>query len=177
MIEQVILQYTSIVSNQQNNVKYATTSSKFEFDIKNMLNAGYKSVSFADFCKNRNTLNGSTDRIFSIVFIGGYLDNYNNAFEIIKQYNINVAIFVATDLVGLNSYPGIENFIPHFGWEEAQIMIDSGLINIYPLWHNFDINKNFKYVILQLQFTISPLVSVLPPRRLLLLQELYHLCQ
>ena len=144
MRKQIILQYTSIVAELQTDAKYSTSSSKFELDIKNMLNAGYKSVSLSEIIKQRNIFsNDPGDKMFSVVFIGGYIDNYTNAFEIIKHYGIRVTIFIATDLVGLNSYPGVENFIPHFGWAEAQDMIDSDLINIYPLWHYFDQNKIF----------------------------------
>ena len=128
MRKQVILQYTSIVAELPTDDKYSTSTSKFELDINNMLNAGYKPVSLSEIIKQRNIFsNTPDDKMFSVVFIGGYIDNYTNAFEIIKHYGIRVAIFIATDLVGLNSYPGIENFIPHFGWAEPQDMIDSDL--------------------------------------------------
>lgn len=140
----IVLQYTSILDKISKNDKHATTKSKFEFDIKSMLEADYKPVSLFEAIKQTDNLcNKQNQKLFSIVFVGGYLDNYTNAFDIIKRYNIKVAVFLSTDLVGLNSYPGMNNFIPHFGWSEAQEMINSSLVNIYPLWHYFDRNKNF----------------------------------
>ena len=48
--------------------------------------------------------------------------NYENAFPILKKYNIPAAIYVVDDQVGTENY---------FSWEQAKEMADSGLISIY----------------------------------------------
>jgi len=66
----------------------------------------------------------------------------DNGYEAISLALVD--IFIATDLVGLNTYPGIENFIPHFSWEQANEMHRSGLVDIYAFWHPFDEKKQTK---------------------------------
>lgn len=57
-----------------------------------------------------------------ITFDDGYKDNYENAYPILKKYNLKGTIFVITDYVSL--YP---NYIT---WDEAKEMQASGVINL-----------------------------------------------
>ena len=116
----------------------ATSILEFEYSIKSLLEQGYKPISLKDLYKTRRRKAIIDAKSLCIVFKGGYLDNYTFAFPIIKKYNIHVDIFVATQLMGLSEYPGIDNFTPHFSWDEAHTMFESGLVDIYAMWHPFD---------------------------------------
>ena len=144
-----ILQYTSVKDVDDGNMKYCTSAEKLERDILSLIEYGYESISLQEYyelvktttkeCSNTT----GAKKVYSLVFLGGYLDNYTNVFPLLKKYNIKASMFVATGLVGLDNYPGIISFIPHFGWEHAQEMVNSGHVNIYPLWHPFDNKANF----------------------------------
>ena len=142
-----VFQYTSVKAFDDGNMQNSTSSEKLERDFRSLIDAGYRSVSLNDcfeIVQSRKQA-GNTDgeKCCSVVFLSGYLDNYTNVFPLLKKYNIKASIFVATGLMGLNSFPGIDNFIPHFGWSQAQEMVESGLANIFPLWHPFDNKADF----------------------------------
>lgn len=137
----VIIQYISISERDVGDMHFCTTASKFRRDIETLLNSGYSSASLQEVFNQEYY---DTQKKFCIVFQGGYENNYILAFPVLKELNVKASIFISTDLVGATSLPGAENFIPHFNWAQAQEMVDSGLISIFPMWHPFDIKKDFK---------------------------------
>ena len=77
-------------------------------------------------------------------FPRGYEDTYTNAYPILKRFGIKASIFVTLELVGAKVDATDPNFFPHFNWAEAQEMIDSGLINIYPFLYQPDYKSNLQ---------------------------------
>lgn len=139
-----ILKYTSVVACDNGDMRFCTTIDKFTNDMRQLLDEGFVSVSLYDvylFSRGEIQL---PDKTFCLIFIGGYENNYTQAFVALKQLSIKASIFVSTDLIGVLEYPGVENYSPHFDWKQAQDMIDSGLVNIYPLWHPFDNGRDLK---------------------------------
>ncbi len=57
-----------------------------------------------------------------ITFDDGYVDNYKNAFPVLKKYDMKATIFLISDYMEV--YP---NYVT---WPQAKEMYDSGLINI-----------------------------------------------
>lgn len=105
------------------------TPELFEKHIQTLLNQGYNPVSLSDyyaFVIGNKTL---PDNPIVITFDDGYLSNYEVAFPILKKYNVPAAIFIVTSTVGLTPESGLVSY-PHFTWEQAKIMQDSGLIEI-----------------------------------------------
>lgn len=144
------LRYMSIVDHDLGDMRYCTTIAKLEYDLKKMLQDGYRSLSMQECIRAyRGEDEFDIDKVFSVVFVGGYLNNYGLAFPVLKKLNIKASMFIATDLIGVTEYPAVPNFTPHFGWQEAQEMIDSGLVKIYPQWHRFDHGKDFREEILK----------------------------
>ena len=139
-----ILQYTSVIEKDNGRIKYCTTAEKFEQDIQTILSEGYTVLSLRELEEGVQIRMEDVGKMCCIVFKGGYLDNYTVVYPILKKYNVKVPVFVATELIGVSHHPNVEHFVPHFGFEQAQEMIDSGLVDIYALWHPLDEEKDFK---------------------------------
>lgn len=60
----------------------------------------------------------------------GYLSNYETAFPILKKYNIPATYFITTQYIGTTT------MYPHFTWENAKEMEESGLIDIQSHTHS-----------------------------------------
>lgn len=142
-LEIPIIEYSSVVEQELDDMRYCTSAAKFERDLQELLSNGYKAISLGKFNAVRHGESLFPDKAFVVVFVGGYLDNYSVAFPILKRLQVQASIFVSTELIGATSHPRVKKLTPHFGWEEAQEMVNSGLINIYPMWHPFDNGKDF----------------------------------
>lgn len=126
-----------------------TKVDKFKNDMSMLLSAGYQSISLSKIEECRRKQIALPENAFCILFHGGYNNHYTLAFPIIKQLGIHADAFLATDLVGMTTYPGIQNFCPHYGWEEVNEMHSSGLVDFYALWHPFDQKKDSKETVVR----------------------------
>ena len=114
-----ILMYHTISPPPEMNAKYAylyVDAPVFEQQIKYLAENGYTflfpdEMYYADHC----------EKPVVVTFDDGYMDNYENAYRILKKYNAKATVFVACNNIGQD-------------WmlTKAQIkeMADSGLINI-----------------------------------------------
>jgi len=104
------------------------TSKYFEKQIILLKKYGYSFITFDDLLSDN-----IPDKPILITFDDGHLDNYKNAFSIIKKHNIKVTIFlIANDM-------GRENVIWNeaaesehsniMTWDQAKIMKESGLVD------------------------------------------------
>ncbi len=139
-----VIQYTSVVKQEKEDMRYCTSAAKFERDLRQLLENGYEAISISKYIAIRNGEIACPEKAVVLIFMGGYEDNYSVAFPILKALGVPASVFVATELVGMDTHPRLKQFTPHFGWDEAQAMIDSGLVNIYPWWHPFDEGKDVK---------------------------------
>lgn len=139
-----ILEYSEVVERELDDMRYCTTVAKFKRDLTELVAEGFVALSLQDYISIRNGKAFCPEKAFCLIFVGGYKGNYSLAFPILRKLQIPASIFVATELVGAETYPRVKKLTPHFGWAEAQEMIDSGLVNIYPMWHPFDMGKEFK---------------------------------
>lgn len=142
-----ILLYTGITGEKNAAVEANVYVEKFESDIVRLIETGHYFVSLRDI---GDALKGKTsipENSICIALHGGYMNHYQYAFPILKKYAIHADYFVSPELAGATNYPGIVNFCPHFGWKEAQIMQQSGLVDINPMWHPFDEGRNYKEAI------------------------------
>ncbi len=101
------------------------TPQTFEEHISALLSNGYTPVSFEDICNASKGAFVMPEKPIVITFDDGYLTNYNYAFPILQKYGTKATIFVITSTVGRMD---IKN--PHFTWEQAKIMQQSGLVSI-----------------------------------------------
>lgn len=93
-----------------------TTVKRFEEQIRGLLDEKYNFISYDDLVEYKNGKKALTEKTLLIGFDDGWIGNYENAFPILKKYNIPAAIYVVDDLVGTPGY---------FNWEQAKEMSDS----------------------------------------------------
>lgn len=119
-----ILLYHKIPTEKSERKEYYmnTTSTQFEKQISGLKDLGYTFITYDDLIKYNNNELALPEYVVLITFDDGYLDNYENAFPIIKRLNIPVTMFVIDNCVGAPGY---------FSWEQAKEMEDSGLVTIY----------------------------------------------
>lgn len=134
-----VLIYHSIVDKSS---QY-TEISKNEFN-KHMLGvklAGFNTVTIDDLINYVEKGAELPRNPILITFDDGYLDNYTNAYPILKKYNMKATIFVVGSSVGNNGkYKDTAySSAPHFTYEQAKEMMNSGLISIQS--HTFDMHQ------------------------------------
>ncbi|MBR2472275.1 MAG: polysaccharide deacetylase family protein [Clostridia bacterium] len=98
----------------------------FENHIASLVENGYNIISFDTYLNYRNGLCELPENSVIITFDDGYLSNYTTAFPILKKYGVCGTVFVVTSRVG--SY---DTQYPHFTWDQAKEMVDSGVMSIY----------------------------------------------
>lgn len=101
------------------------TPLEFEQQIKYLTANGCKGITFSelyDYAQGKIKL---PQKPFIITMDDGYYSNYQYAYPILKKYNTPGTIFTITSFMG--QHPSRN---PHFTWEEAREMENSGFIEI-----------------------------------------------
>lgn len=115
-----VLNYHQINDRDHNALTLSTP--EFEAQMKYLAENGYHTITadeLADHLENGAAL---PEKPILLTFDDGYIDNYENAYPILKKYNLKGSIFIITDY--LNVYPN------YLTWEIAREMQDSGVIDI-----------------------------------------------
>jgi len=114
---------------------------KFRMHLETMLENGYTPVSLQELVDYVDEGRKLPEKPVCVTFDDGYTDNYLNAFPILKEMNCKATIFVIGSSVGKDTYKntGVP-IIPHFNYEQAKEMIQSGLISIQS--HTFDMHQS-----------------------------------
>jgi peptidoglycan/xylan/chitin deacetylase (PgdA/CDA1 family) len=118
-----------------------TSPAKFRSDMEAVKAAGYNTVliqDLIDYVDGKKTL---PDNPVAITFDDGYLSNYEYAYPVLKELGMNATISIIGWSVGRNEHriPG-KQFYPHFTWEQAREMQESGVIDIQN--HSFDLHES-----------------------------------
>ena len=103
--------------------------SLFEEHMLGLLERGYNPIFVSDYYEYINDGKELPENPIMVTFDDGYLSNYEYAYPILKKLNIPATIFVVTSTVGEEVSGGKVN-TPHFTWEQAKEMQDSGIIDI-----------------------------------------------
>ena len=137
-----VITYHNIKENAKESSEI--TKETFENQIKTLSELGYKGVHSIDLINYVEKGIELPDKSIMITFDDGYLSNYEDAFEILKKYNMKATIFVIGSSVGKTTYKDTEHsIIPHFDFDKAKEMIDSGLIDIQS--HTYDFHQWKEY--------------------------------
>lgn len=122
-----ILMYHHFEDNNVANVSQAL----FREHLSTLSEAGYESIDFEmllDYVYYGVEL---PEKPFMITIDDGYYSNYQQAYPILQEFNMKASIFTIGVSVGKDVYTdGVSPIIPHFSYEEALEMQQSGLVSI-----------------------------------------------
>lgn len=104
---------------------------KFRSDLKTLADHGYTPIFFSDVDLARTGKQALPDKPVLITFDDGYFCNYEFAYPILKEMNMKATFSIIGWSVGRHyRRDGVTAITPHFSWDEAKEMVDSGVIEI-----------------------------------------------
>lgn len=118
-----------------------TPPDKFRSDMLAITKAGFNTVSIPDLIDFVDGKKELPPNPVAITFDDGYLSNYEHAFPVLKELNMKATISPIGWSAGRTEHrlPGV-NFYPHFTWEQAKEMVDSGLVDLQN--HTIDMHES-----------------------------------
>ena len=107
------------------------TPQKFREDMFALKNAGYTGIFFSDLVAYVEEGKALPNKPVIITLDDGYYSNYQYAYPILRELEMKATISVIGRSVGqiTDSYSG-SPIIPHFNWDQAREMYQSGLVDI-----------------------------------------------
>ena len=137
-----ILMYHHLSEEGGSDINISTAA--FTDQIRALAQAGYTAVTFDDLYDYVTTGAELPEKPVVITFDDGYQSNYDIAYPILEQYGMKATIFPIGVSVGKDTYKDTGAAItPHFGWEEAAEMVESGVISIQT--HTYDMHQAAEY--------------------------------
>ncbi|MHA7963287.1 polysaccharide deacetylase family protein [Paenibacillus sp. CAU 1782] len=135
-----ILVYHHIDDNPYEPNSLIIPVAKFRTDMEAVKAAGFQTITLQqviDYVDGKAEL---PDNPLVITFDDGYLSNYEYAYPVLKELGMHATISAIGWSVGRDEHrlPG-KQFYPHFTWEQAKEMEDSGVIDIQN--HSFDMHE------------------------------------
>lgn len=116
------------------------TVDTFRAQIEALHEAGFKTVSLQQLYDYVHFGTELPEKPIVLTFDDGYFSNYEYAFPILQEYDMQATIFAIGVSVGKDTYKDTEHAMtPHFGADEAREMVDSGLISVQS--HTFDMHQ------------------------------------
>lgn len=122
-------------------------------DFKNQMMAlkekGYTTILFDEYISYVNGKGKLPEKPILVTFDDGYLNNFTVAYPILKELGMKATIFVVTGRMGVD---GVVTY-PHFTWEQAKEMYDSGVIDIqsHTHFHSELVNLSKNDLVLELR--------------------------
>lgn len=104
---------------------------KFKEDLLALKAADYTTISPDELVAYQEGNGTLPEKPIMITFDDGYTSNYTLAYPILKELNMKATMHVVGSSRGTT--PGVT---PHFSWEQAKEMYDSGLISIQSHTHD-----------------------------------------
>lgn len=145
-----ILMYHNINDEyKSHNTNVEMSSQDFKDQMLALKENGYTAILFKDYINYLKFGTELPEKPILITFDDGYLNNYTIAFPILKELGMKATIFVVTGRMGVD---GMVTY-PHFTWEQARTMYESGVIDIqsHTHYHSELINLSKNDLILELR--------------------------
>ena len=123
-----VLMYHNVTTDKSlvaNDDTLHITPDTLEEHLIALSDAGYTPVSFEEYYLYRMAGADLPENPILITFDDGYSGNYDYAYPLLKKYNTKAVIFVITSRMGARYTE-----FPHFSWDEAREMEDSGFVEI-----------------------------------------------
>ena len=113
---------------------------KFKGDMISLKEAGYNTILFKDLVSYVEDHKPLPPKPILITFDDGYLSNYEYAYPILTELDMKATISVIGWSVGQTKYKNTtRDILPHFTWEQAKEMVDSGVMDIQN--HSYDMHE------------------------------------
>ncbi len=150
-----VLMYHNIVDGYAEGTEGANiTPELFKKHMQGILARGYTPIFVADYYNYIVRGKALPENPIAITFDDGYLSNYTVAYPILKELNIPATIFVVTSTVGLGTDTGKVSY-PHFTWEQAREMQQSGIVDIQSHSHTHKRMSELSIAELQMELRLS----------------------
>lgn len=134
-----VLTYHNFSDTSADNDMTVTTAA-FEKQLRGLKEKGYTAISMRDLINYAEFGNALPEKPILITIDDGYESNYLMAFEILKKLDMPAVISVVGWSAGKTTrLDGTTPITPHFSWEVAKKMYDSGLIEIQN--HSYDMHS------------------------------------
>ena len=114
-----VFMYHSISPTGSNDL--VVSPKQFEKQLQTLINGGFTPITAAELATAYEKGTQLPDHPFIITFDDGYVDNYSNAFPILKKYKAKATIFVITRTINSGSY---------LSWNQLKKMENSGLVDV-----------------------------------------------
>lgn len=112
----------------------------FRAQIEALHEAGFKTVSLQQLYDYAHFGTELPEKPIVLTFDDGYFSNYEYAFPILQEYDMQATIFAIGVSVGKDTYKDTDHAMtPHFGVDEAREMVASGLISVQS--HTYDMHQ------------------------------------
>ena len=113
----------------------------FEMQIRALAESGYTAVSFPEMIDYVYHGGSLPAKPVCITIDDGYYSNYQIAYPILKKYGMKATIFAIGSSVGHMEYYKDTTYpiIPHFSYDNAREMVDSGVIDFQS--HSYDMHQ------------------------------------
>ena len=122
----LVLNYHQIANNSSNPLSVSTND--FDTQMKFLVDSGCITITPDELYAGLNGEMELPPKPVLITFDDGYLDNYTNAFPILKKYNLQATIFIIPAFTSV--YPG------YMTWEQLKEMEANGItIESHTLTH------------------------------------------
>ncbi len=138
-----ILLYHSVIPKleEEHSRSMFVSEVNFEKDLKYLKKNGYETISLEQM---EDYYLGEEIQLpkkpIVITFDDGYLNNYEYAYPLLKKYDTKAVIYLIGWSVGRDTFIDSDKEItPHFNWEQAREMYESGLIQFGS--HTFDLHN------------------------------------
>ncbi|MEK0194906.1 sulfotransferase [Microcoleus anatoxicus] len=107
----------------------AVTPQVFEQQLQRLKNKGYYSVSWSSLQSAKLTKTALPGKPVLLTFDGGYLDFFEYAFPLLKQFDFTATVFVVTDSIGkTNSWEKADSeAVQLMGWPELIQLRNAGM--------------------------------------------------
>lgn len=130
-----VLMYHNINDNyREENSNIEISNGAFAEHLEYIKKEGYTTITVDEYVKYLNGEGKLPSKPIIITFDDGYLNNYTNAYPLLKKMDMKATIFIVTGRMGMQG--GV--VYPHFTWDQAKEMEDSGIIDIqsHTYFHN-----------------------------------------
>lgn len=117
-----ILTFHRIVDEREKKISVNSPLMISRNNLEKMLKALSGRVHIISLEEADKWLNGKTEisgDSLVLTFDDGYLDNFKLAYPLLKQYNVPITVFLATDFIGTDG--------PYFWWDEVAFFFSQGL--------------------------------------------------